>query len=104
MTIDQAAVVAQSPAVWALCAILLTGLSLKVLFTKNEKNEARNYELHKEFRDESKVRESKMFDHLEKSNETLNAIANTLEQLDNKFDNKISLVHQRVDNIERMLK
>lgn len=111
MNIDTATTIAQSPAVWALCTIIITAYSLSFLVKKSEKNEVANAEMHREYRNESKEIQRNLFKHLErydealeKSNETQLAIVNTIERLDNKIDYKFAQIDKRIEKIEDKIK
>ena len=97
MDISTASQIAQSPAVWALCCILLTGFILKKLYEKNDEREDKLLKYHEEYREESKVRESQLMEHLERSNESQEATARALEGI----NGSLSALEGRVDRIEK---
>lgn len=103
MTIEAATSIAQSPAVWAICTIILVGMSLNYLFKKNEQHEQHTMALQKEYRDESKDREKELLEHLKRSNDSQEAIVKTIERLDEKFEQKLGQIDQRVEKIEKKL-
>lgn len=97
MDVTMAGQIAQSPAVWALCCILLTGFILKKLYEKNDEREDKLLKYHEEYRVESKERESQLMEHLERSNESQEATARALEGI----NGSLSALEGRVDRIEK---
>lgn len=97
MTIDQVSQVALSPAVWAMCCILLVAFILKKVYEKNDKQEERLTNLHDEYRAESKERENKLMEHLARSDESQERTAIAIEGINNSLDK----LTNRVEDIER---
>lgn len=97
MDVTMAGQIAQSPAVWALCCILLTGFILKKMYEKNDEREDKLLQYHEEYRVESKERESQLMEHLERSNESQEATARALEGI----NGSLSALEGRVDRIEK---
>ena len=63
LNIGTATAIATSPAVWAICCILLVGFILKKVYEKNDKQEERLITFQDEYRTESKERECKLMEH-----------------------------------------
>ena len=97
MDITTAGQIAQSPAVWALCFILLTGFILKKMYEKNDQREDKLLQYHEEYRTESKERETQLMAHLERSNESQEATARALEGI----NTSLATLEGRVDRIEK---
>ena len=97
MDVTLAEKIAQSPAVWAICCIALTGFLLKKMFEKNEQREVKLMQYHEEYRTESKEREKELMLHLERSNESQERTAKALECM----NASLSTLERRVDSIEK---
>lgn len=97
MDVTTAGQIAQSPAVWALCCILLTGFILKKMYEKNDQREDKLLQYHEEYRAESKERESQLMTHLERSNESQERTAHALEGI----NMSLATLERRVDRIEK---
>lgn len=97
MTVEIATAIASSPAVWAICCILLVGFILKKVFEKNEKQEDRLVLLQEEYRTESKEREVKLMDHLKRSDEAQERTATAVEGI----HQSLNKLEGRVDRIEQ---
>lgn len=104
MDVATAGQVAQSPAVWALCCILLTGFIIKKMYEKNDQREDKLLQYHEEYRAESKEREGKLMDHLERSNESQERTSVALEGLNHAFAGLRDDVSDLADRVEYMEK
>lgn len=104
MTIEQLSQVALSPAVWAMCRIVLVGFILKKVYEQNDKQEERLTNLHDEYRVESKERENKLMEHLAESNEIQRKTAQSLVQVEKSLvslEQGLNTLDDRVTIIER---
>ncbi|MEK5232050.1 hypothetical protein MHB42_09770 [Lysinibacillus sp. FSL K6-0232] len=104
MTIEQLSQVALSPAVWAMCCIVLVGFILKKVYEQNDKQEERLTNLHDEYRVESKERENKLMEHLAESNEIQRKTAQSLVQVEKSLvslEQGLNTLDDRVTIIER---
>jgi len=104
MTVEQLSQVALSPAVWAMCCIVLVGFILKKVYEKSDKQEDRLTNLHDEYRAESKERENKLMEHLSESNEIQRKTAQSLVQVEKSLvslEQGLNTLDDRVTIIER---
>lgn len=99
MTLDigTATAIASSPAVWAICCILLVGFILKKVYEKNDKQEERLITIQDEYRTESKEREGKLMEHLKRSDEAQERTAIAVEGI----HQSLTKLEGRVDRIEK---
>lgn len=91
--------VAQSQAVWAICCIILVVVALIILrkdIVDREKERAKREE---EFRNSSEKREDKLMTHLERSNESQERTAMTLDAM----SRTLQAVEGRVEVVEKIL-
>lgn len=84
--------VAQSPFVWAICCIILAVAVIGGLRMDGLRRE-------KEQRKDSRERENKLMTHLERSNESQERTAATLETM----SHTLQAVEGRVDRVEKIL-
>lgn len=104
MTIEQLSQVALSPAVWAMCCIVLVGFILKKVYEKSDKQEDKLTTLHDEYRTESKERENKLMEHLSESNKIQEQTSKSLLQVEKSLvslEQGLNSLDDRVTNIER---
>lgn len=81
---------------WAVLCILLCGFILKKVYQKNEQNETKIITLYEQNETKAQLREDKLMEHLERSNESQERTAESLEGINNSLQ---SLEH-RVTKIE----
>lgn len=91
--------VAQSQAVWAICCILLAVVALIILRKDIVNREKERSEREDEFRKASEKREDKLMTHLERSNESQERTAATLDTM----SRTLQAVEGRVEIVEKML-
>lgn len=96
--------IAMSQSVWAICCIFLAGFILKKVYEKNDKQEDRLVDLQNEYRTESKEREreskereTKLMNHLARSDEAQERTAVAIEGINKSLD-KLTV---RVERIEK---
>lgn len=92
-----AAEIATSQAVWAILCIGLAGIVLRELRKENVKRETDLLNQYTLYREESRERESKLMDHLERSNESQEKTAKALQSI----NSTLSALEGRVDRIEK---
>lgn len=97
LNIGTATAIASSPAVWAICCILLVGFILKKVYEKNDKQEERLITIQDEYRTESKEREGKLMEHLKRSDEAQERTAIAVEGI----HQSLTKLEGRVDRIEK---
>lgn len=99
MTLDIQTIstIATSPAVWAICCILLVGFILKKIYEKNDSQEERLITIQDEYRSESKEREGKLMNHLKRSDEAQERTATAVEGI----HQSLNKLEGRVDRIEQ---
>lgn len=89
--------IANSQVVWAICCIALVGFILKKVYDKNDSNEVHLISLQEEYREESRERESKLMEHLKRSDEAQERTAIAIEGI----NASLKMLEGRVDNIEK---
>lgn len=91
--------VATSQAVWAICCIILAVVALIVMRKDHLKQEEIRLKREEELRVDSKEREDKLMVHLDRSNESQERTAATLENM----SRTLQTVEGRVDRVEKIL-
>lgn len=81
--------IAQSQVVWAILCILLAAYFIREMRKENQ-----------EHRDDSRIREKKLLDHLERSNESQEKSIEALEQI----NSSLSDLRYKVDRMEKLFK
>ena len=79
--------------IWTLLAILL----LLYVIKTGDIREERMIKENKERERESKIREEKLMDHLNKTNESHEKIATSMENLENRMEDGFNKVWERID-------
>lgn len=95
--IDMISNIATSPAVWAICCIVLVGFIIKKVYEKNDKQEERLMSVQDEYRKESREREGKLMEHLQRSDELHERTAIAVEGINTSLHN----LDERVTKIEQ---
>ncbi|KIL45772.1 hypothetical protein [Jeotgalibacillus soli] len=91
--------VATSQVVWAILCISLAFLVIREMRKENLEREKQLQDLYKESRVESKEREMRLMEHLERSNESQEQTAEALKGI----QNTLGTIEGRVDRMEKKI-